>query len=87
MKKTIDEGRVQIDGKTLLFRTKFEQAVEMLCQISECFANIPILVVNDSWFGNDDLFKPMRKTIGQYAHILSRLRVNAHCLSYPSALT
>jgi hypothetical protein len=48
MKKTIDEGRVQINGKSLPFRTKFEQAVEMLYQISERFGNTPVLVVTDS---------------------------------------
>jgi hypothetical protein len=83
MKKTIDEGRVQINGKSLPFRTKFEQAIEMLCQISQRFANTPLLVVTDSWFGNDGLFKPMRKTIGQHAHILSRLRVNAALFELP----
>jgi hypothetical protein len=81
--KTIDEGRVQINGKSLPFRTKFEQAIEMLCQISQRFANTPLLVVTDSWLGNDGLFKPMRKTIGQHTHILSRLRVNAALFEVP----
>lgn len=83
MKKTIDEGRVEINGKSLPFKTKFEQAVEMLSQISERFANTPLLVVTDSWFGNDGLFKPMRKTIGPRCHILSRLRVNASLFELP----
>jgi len=55
----------------------------MLCQISQRFANTPLLIVTDSWFGNDGLFKPMCKTIGQHAHILSRLRVNAALFEVP----
>jgi hypothetical protein len=59
MKKTIDESRVQINGQSLSFKTKFEQAVERLTQISERFAHMPLLIVTDSWFGYDGLFKPM----------------------------
>ena len=44
-----------------------------------------MLVVVDSWFGNDGLFKPMRKTIGLHMHIISRLRVNASMFAQPSA--
>jgi hypothetical protein len=83
MKKTIDESRVQINGQSLSFKTKFEQAVEMLTQISERFAHMPLLIVTDSWFGNDGLFKPMRKNIGQHCHLLSRLRINATLFELP----
>jgi transposase len=55
----------------------------MLHQISEHFAHTPLLVVTDSWFGNDGLFKPMRAAIGSHAHILSRLRVNAALFERP----
>jgi hypothetical protein len=84
MKKTIDAGNVQINGKSLPFRTKFEQAVEMISQITDAFCDTPLLIVTDSWFGNDGLFKPMRKTIGQHCHILSRLRVNASLFDSPA---
>ncbi|MEN8173654.1 MAG: transposase, partial [Chloroflexota bacterium] len=77
MKKTIDAGNVTVNGNTLPFQTKFEQAIEMLSKIADAFPDTPLLIVTDSWFGNDGLFKPMRKTIGQHCHILSRLRVNA----------
>jgi len=83
MKKTIDAGKVKIDNKKLLFQTKFEQAVEMLCLISKTFRDAPMLIVTDSWFGNDGLFKPMRKTIGKHCHILSRLRVNSSLFDRP----
>jgi hypothetical protein len=82
MKKTIDEGRVQINGQSLSFKTKFEQAVEMFTQISERFAHM-LLIVIDSWFGNDGLLKPMQKNIGQHCHPLSRLRINATLFELP----
>jgi len=77
MKKTIDAGNVTVNDKMLPFQTKFEQAIEMLSKIADAFPDTLLLIVTDSWFGNDGLFKPMRKTIGQHCHILSRLRVNA----------
>lgn len=83
MKKTIDAGNIKISGKDVPFQTKFEQAVEMLSQIADAFRDTPLLIVTDSWFGNNGLFKPMRKTIGQHTHILSRLRVNASLFDRP----
>ncbi len=77
MKKDIDAGNVKVNGKKLPFQTKFEQAVEMLPEISDAFRGSPVLVVTDSWFGNDGLFKPMRHVVGQHCHILSRLHINA----------
>ena len=84
MKKTIDAGKIQINGKAPSFQTKYVQAVEMLSKISTAFRDTPLLVVADSWFGNDGLLKPMRKTIGQHMHILSRLRVNNTLFALPS---
>lgn len=83
MKKTIDAGKVMVNGKALPFQTKFEQAVAMLSRITESFSAIPILVITDSWFGNNGLFKPMRKTIGPSCHMLSRLRVNTNLFALP----
>ena len=83
MKKEIDAGNVKMDRKTLPFQTKFEQAVEMLSKVSASFPGSPVLVVTDSWFGNDGLFKPMRNIVGQQCHILSRLRVNASLFDSP----
>nr|WP_256325064.1 transposase [Nitrosomonas sp. Nm132] len=83
MKKTIVAQKVRIDGKIPLFQTKFEQAIEMLPEISAAFPGTPLLIVTDSWFGNDGLFKPMRKTVGQHCHMLSRLRVNTILFALP----
>ncbi len=83
MKKVIDAGRVKINNKKLAFQTKFEQAIEMLSSLSTAFRDRPMLIITDSWFGNDGLFKPMRKTLGKHCHILSRLRVNASLFELP----
>ena len=84
MKKTIAAGKVKINGKAPLFQTKYAQAVEMLSKISMTFRDTPLLIITDSWFGNDGLFKPMREVVGQHTHILSRLRVNAAMYAQPS---
>ena len=56
MKKTIAAKKVRIDGKIPPFQTKFEQAIEMLPEIAAAFPGTPLLIVTDSWFGNDGLF-------------------------------
>jgi hypothetical protein len=84
MKKTIDAGKVKINGKAPLFQTKYAQAVEMLSKISTAYRDRPLLIITDSWFGNDGLFKPMREVVGQHTHILSRLRINAAMFTQPS---
>jgi hypothetical protein len=83
MKKTIENGNVKMNRQAVLFQSKFEQAVAMIAKISAAFVDTPILIVTDSWFGNNGLFKPLRKTIGQHCHILSRLRVNANLFDCP----
>lgn len=65
---------MKISGKDSLFQTKLDQAVEMLIQLSHRFVGVPITVVCDSWFGNNGLFKPLRKHPGDSVHLLSRLR-------------
>jgi len=77
MKKTLVERRVRIGRRAVAFQSKFAQAVEMLACIAEVFREAPMLVVADSWFGNNGLLKPLRQALGERAHLLSRLRVNA----------
>lgn len=84
MKKTIEAGQVKINGKRLPFKTKFEQAMEMIGRIASAFSGTPLLIITDSWFGNDGLFKPLRQQIGPHAHILSRLRINATLFDHPA---
>jgi ribosomal protein L32 len=77
-KKTITakSASTNISGEPDLFQTKLEQSAEMLVQLAYHFVGVPITVVCDSWFGNNGLFKPVRKYLGDSIHLLSRLRCN-----------
>ncbi len=83
MKKDLQAGKVNINGRSPAFKTKLEQAVEMLLRVASVFSTTDLLVVTDSWFGNDGLFKPMRQAIGTRFHLLSRLRVNITLYALP----
>lgn len=72
-----------VNGKIPMFRSKPEQAVEMLVTLSEYFSGTSMLAVCDSWFGNNGLFAPARKLIGKTFHILSRLRSNIVLYAMP----
>jgi len=78
---------MNISGETTLFQTKLEQAAEMLVQLAHHFVGVPVTVVCDSWFGNDGLFKPVRKQLGDAFHLLSRLRSNTVLYSMPPKCT
>ena len=54
--------------------------------MGDAFAEAPILVVADSWFGNNGLFKPLRERLGARVDLLSRLRVNAALYAIPEPL-
>jgi hypothetical protein len=78
---------MKVPGKDPLFQTKLEQAVEMLTQVSHHFAGAAITVVCDSWFGNDGLFTPLRKHLGDSVQLLSRLRSNTALYMMPPIRT
>ena len=69
-------GNMNIPGKTVSFKTKLEQAVDMLVQLAHHFNGTKVLCTCDSWFGNNGLFKPARNHIGNLFNLLSRLRSN-----------
>ena len=77
-KKTIDaeKATAKIKGVIAPFQTKLELAGQMLIGIGHYFPTSPLLVVTDSWFGNQSLWRPVRKALGDRFHILSRLRCN-----------
>ena len=76
-RQTLRAGCVRLRGRALVFADKFAQAVGLIARLGACFRQVPVLVVTDSWFGNNGLFKPLRARLGERAHLLSRLRVNA----------
>ena len=59
----------------------------MIAAVAKVFAQAPVLVVADSWFGNAGLLKPLRAELGARAHLLSRLRVNTVLYDLPAART
>jgi len=85
MKKHLQAKPVTKGKKPVEFRTKFEQAIEMFARLASVFPTEPVLVVTDSWFGNNGLLKPLRQTLGERAHVLTRLRVNNTLYALPQA--
>jgi len=69
-------NNMNIPGETTAFHTKLKQASEMIIQLAHHFTGVGVTVVCDSWFGNNGLFKPIRKHLGASFHLLSRLRSN-----------
>ncbi len=76
---------VRVRGQAITFQTKFTQAVGLIKSLAVVFPGVPVLVVTDSWFGNNGLLKPLRQALGARAHLLSRLRVNAVLHDLPTA--
>ena len=84
-KKAIDAklDNMTVPGKVTSFQTKLQQAVDMVVQVAHHFAGLDIIVCCDSWFGNNGLFKPLRKELGNLVHLLSRLRANTILYAVP----
>jgi len=76
---------IRLRGRALTFADKFAQATLLIERVAAVFAGVPVLVVTDSWFGNNGLFKPLRSALGERVHLLSRLRVNAALFALPVA--
>jgi len=76
----------QQSGRTVVFQSKMHQAVAMLKTLAVAFAGTPILVVTDSWFGNDGLFRPLHDTALDF-QLLSRLRANITLYDLPPERT
>jgi hypothetical protein len=80
---TLRGGCLRLRRKALVFADKFAQAVVLIARLGACFMRCPVLVVTDSWFGNNGLLKPLRQHLGARAQLLSRLRVNATLYARP----
>lgn len=87
LKKDIEVNRPKYNGKEVKFRSKHEQSVNMLCSIATEFPESNILVVTDSWFGNNGMWKPLHKELGDRVHMISRLRSNNNLFDEPPAPT
>jgi len=74
LKKNVESQTISKPG--IKFETKLEQAVNMITEIAAMFRQAPIIAITDSWFGNNGLYAPLRKELGQRFHVVSRLRSN-----------
>jgi hypothetical protein len=85
MKKMIEEKsiNVQCKGKAVAFESKMEQAAKMIREVYAHYRQ-NILVVTDSWFGNDGLWSRLGRGCNGIFHLLSRLRSNTVLYDYPS---
>ena len=55
----------------------------MLSGVAAEFPESSIIVVADSWFGNNGMWKPLREELGARAHMISRLRSNNNLFELP----
>lgn len=87
--KTLAQRIIGPRRKPVAFQTKFDQAVHMIRRIAAVFSDAPVLVITDSWFGNNGLLKPLCQALEGRVHLLSRLRVNSvlYALPTPSKAT
>ena len=84
LKKDIEGQKLTTkkSGKTVGFQSKMAQAAEMLNALAAQFLGTPLLVVTDSWFGNDGLLRPLSQCAFDF-RLLSRLRTNTTVYDLP----
>ncbi len=83
LKKSVERINRDNNGPKLTFESKLKQAAAMITSMADVFALARILVVTDSWFGNNGLFKPLRNQLGRRVDLLSRLRSNNNVFELP----
>ncbi len=83
LKKSIEKVNKVIRGPKVEFKTKLEQAVDMITEISDAFEQQRIITISDSWFGNNGLWKPLHNQLGPRFHMVSRLRSNNNIFQLP----
>jgi hypothetical protein len=82
-KDEISKNKPTFKNQEISFQNKHQQAVEMLAVVGREFLQQTILVVADSWFGNQGLWKPLFKKLGKRVNLLSRLRANNNLYGLP----
>ena len=84
MKKDIEAGfhTAKRRGEVVAFESKMEQAAAMLKEIQRDFQKV-VLVVTDSWFGNDGLWSRLNRGDDGRFHLLSRMRTNINLYDLP----
>jgi len=87
LKKNIENTKRLFSKPVIEFETKLDQAVHMITDIAGAFGQTSILTITDSWFGNNGLWKPLHKRLGQRFHMVSRLRSNNNVFQLPGPNT
>ncbi len=82
-KKYIQAHRPKYKGRTIESQTKLQQAVSMTLQVNKQFSGLKMLIVADSWFGNNGLWNPLRQRLEKLANLLSSLRANCNIFDVP----
>ena len=83
LKKSIEKRNLTLSKPEIKFETKLEQAAHMITDIADSFSQTCIIAITDSWFGNNGLWKPLHKKLGQLFHMVSRLRSNNNIFELP----
>ena len=82
MKKSLEK---MAGNSKITFESKLDRAAQMITEIADVYTSTAILVVTDSWFGNNGLWKPLKEILGQRFHMISRLRSNNNVFELPDA--
>lgn len=87
MKKMIEfkETNVMRKGQVAAFQDKMEQVATMVKEIFDHYGR-PVLIVTDSWFGNDGLWSKLGRGADGNFHLLSRMRSNNVLYDFPEGL-
>ena len=85
MQKDIEakSDNVQRHGKVLPFESKMVQAATMIKDIRQYFQQ-SVLIVTDSWFGNNGLWSRLDRGGEGFYHLLSRMRTNITLYDFAS---
>ena len=76
LKKDIEHNAPSYNGESIDFQSKHTQAANMITDVAAQFADANILLVADSWFGNNGMWAPLHRELGKQIHMISRLRAN-----------
>jgi hypothetical protein len=63
LKDEIKNNKPTFKGQDIVFQSKHRQAVDMLGIVAAQFSLSKLLIVTDSWFGNDGLWRPLREEL------------------------
>ena len=79
--QTLGGRCIRVRGEAVVFQTKFSQAVRLIGELAKVFPKAPVLVIADSWFGNNGLLTPRTQKVTSC--LIGRLRsiVRTLCLT------